>query len=126
MLSRLSALLDFEAIRVDPYGDSVGEDPPGVAAVGETTERFRGAVSSLKVEGAGELRSILTPTDIRERLESPPDESIWVRMVSRAGEPIDGQLWSTLVASPQPAAELAMRSGIGLTVLHTAKGAANA
>lgn len=124
MLNRLSVLLDFEAIHVDPYGDSVGEDPPGVAAGGETTERFRGAVSSLKVEGAGELRSILTPTDIRKRLGSPPDESIWVRLVTRQGEAIDGELWSTLVASPQPAAELAMRTGIGLTVLHTTKGAA--
>ena len=121
MLKRQDVSLFFEAQHQDPYGDAVGEDPPSVAG---PAVRFRGTVSSLKTERAGEMRSILTPTDVRSRLGFPPDESIWVRRVSRSGASVEGELWATLVDSPQPAVELAMKRGIGLTVLHTAKGAA--
>ena len=121
MLNRQSVLRFFQARHVDPYGDSVGEDDP--SAAGEI-KSFRGAVSSLKTGGADEMRSILTPSDIRARFGFPPDESIWVREVARSGAEIPDELWSPLVGSPQPAAENAMRGGIGLTVIHTAKGAA--
>ncbi len=117
----LNVLQYFEARRVDPYGDSVGEDAPSVPG---PIVRFRGTLSSLKTEGAGELRSITTPTDFRARLGNPPDESIWVRQVTRLGEAIPGEIETVLVGSPRPAAELAMQRGMGLTVLHTSKGAA--
>lgn len=121
LLSRLGVLRYFEAQAQVPYGDSVGEDLPSVAG---PAVRFRAAVSSLKTGKADELRSILSPTDFRVRLESPPDEKIWITEVQRDGSALPGAIPSTIVGTPRPSAESAFLSGIGLTVFHTTKGTA--
>lgn len=82
MLSRQDALRFYKATSVLPVVDSLGEDPlpPAGASI-----RFRAALAILETEEGGEERTLLTPTDIRARLGSPPDKSIVIEETNRDG-----------------------------------------